>query len=131
MKMKGLTSFLLLVTVFISCEENFSPKAEFEEEYILTCIIGAYSPYESISPLVEIFHTYDVDGFDPGVNIIDPILSGAEVSLEYSNENYFYLGEDTLMYRVDDIVYWIDSNRYGNPRIASRERSPQQHKKQK
>jgi len=121
---KDFIIFLLLAVGFISCEENFSPKAEFEEEYILTCIIGASSPYERISPSVNIFHTYDVEDFNPSVNTVDPMLSGAEVTLEYSNGNSFFLEEDTLIYSIEDtvtgedIILWEDLNRYGNPRIV-------------
>ncbi|MGE5352449.1 MAG: DUF4249 family protein [Acidobacteriota bacterium] len=61
----------------MSCEETVNPKAAFKEQYVLTCIVNLSSD----TVMAVISKTYDVDGFNPEVNRVDPALTGAEVTI--------------------------------------------------
>ena len=96
--------FLLLIN--ISCEENFSPKAEFNEQYILNCVLGADSSihYATLS------RTYDVPGFNPEENRIDPAITGADIKLISRGVTYSF--RDTSTARPDTSRYKDDLDFY-------------------
>ncbi|MCU7494313.1 MAG: DUF4249 family protein [Ignavibacteria bacterium] len=78
--MKKLT-FLVLTAIMAfliaSCEETVSPKAEFREQYILTCIVDVSSD----SVIAILSKTYDVDGLKPEANRVDPAVTSAEITI--------------------------------------------------
>lgn len=85
-----------------SCEENFSPKSDFNEKIILYSIINADSTRQTA--LLE--RSYNVPGFDPYVNTIDPFISDAEIRLRQG---------DNVIFMKDTIIDRTDTSRYNNP----------------
>lgn len=112
---------LLTVVLFVSCEENFSPKTEFEENYVISCVFGTSGMYETVPVELYLTKTYDVEGLDPNNNKVDPSVAGASVILSYSLNESFLLREDTLVY-YDTLgnLIWGSFNRYNNPFIIYR-----------
>ncbi|MCU7492450.1 MAG: DUF4249 family protein [Ignavibacteria bacterium] len=68
----------------MSCEETVSPKAAFKEQYVLTCIVNISAD----TVLAVISKTYDVNGFNPEVNKVDPALTGAEITITQGQTTY-------------------------------------------
>ncbi|MGE5400593.1 MAG: DUF4249 family protein [Ignavibacteriales bacterium] len=76
---------LAVIALFnISCEETVNPKAEFKQQYILTCIINVSS--DTVRAVIS--RTYDVDGFNPDINNVDPAVSGAVVTIYQGNQSF-------------------------------------------
>ena len=84
--------------ISFSCEEDFSPKAPFSEQYVLNCIIRANSS-TSEPVIATLFKTYTVQGYDPMENTIDPAIVGADIKIYLQNK--IYSMKDTSMPRVD------------------------------
>jgi hypothetical protein len=100
-------NFLLLicfVTIFISlsCDDSFNPKAPFKEQYVLNCIIRG----DSSSQIAILSKTYDVSGFDPNSNNIDPSISGSQVYLKWKG---------TLYQLKDSSIARSDTSKYKDP----------------
>lgn len=85
---------ILLLLIISGCEENFSPKGDFEENFALTCIIRGDTSLQ----IASLFSSYMVDGYDPAVNDINPAYFGADIRLWYR-----------------DTVYVFEENRIYNP----------------
>jgi hypothetical protein len=103
-------SIVFLVLVGAGCEESFSPKAEFREQYVLQCFVKGDDHGEMTSVTAVLARTYDVDGFDPSVNTDDPAIAGAEVVLSIDQRDYPLKGtkrasRDTARYRLSQWVY--------------------------
>jgi hypothetical protein len=117
---------LLLITsfaiVFISCEENFSPKEEFKDGYILYGIIASDDLHNSQRHEVYISKLYDVEGYDPGINLDDPTVSGANVVIEYRNN--FYTLTQAERNRVDTSRYKNKLTYYYTNQIAPLPNNP-------
>lgn len=115
--------FILLLSALIalvSCEENFSPKIDFEDEYAVHCIIGVSAVWPQFTPTVYITSLYDVPGLNPELNEKDPAVSGATVTLSYKHETKYDLIEDTsIVYHPEypDSIIYIRYNKYNNPYI--------------
>ena len=89
--MKSRLLFLILLCVGAygpGCDESFSPKATFEDRYVLQCFVEgrADNSLELVTALLA--KTYDVDGFDPSANTNDPAIAGAEVSMTIDGQSY-------------------------------------------
>ena len=99
--MKSLILVIAIVMMFIciSCEESFSPKAPFIEQYVLNCIIRS----DSVSQVAILSKTYDVTGFDPNANNNDPSVSGAQVYLKWKGK--LYQMRDSSITRTDTSRY--------------------------
>lgn len=93
---------------FISCEEDFNPKADFKQKYVLWCVVNSDYKYESSVQYAVLAKLYDVDGFDPDVNKEDPVLTGADVRL-YADDFEYLFTQDTTRRR--------DTTRYNTPFI--------------
>ncbi len=78
----------------MSCEEDFSPKAEFKEKYVLWCIVNASYMYGNSTQLAVLAKTYNVEGLDPYKNRIDPVLTDADIRL-YADEVEYKFVQDT------------------------------------
>lgn len=118
--MKNMMSLILLsaVMVICSCEENFSPKEEFEKQYAASCIIGIHSTASSFSAELFLSSSYDVEGVDPYTNNMDPVINGATALLTYGGDNNYIMEEDSSVYyhpTIIDSILWAEYNRYGNP----------------
>lgn len=111
---------ILLVVFIVSCEENFSPKIEIENKYVVSCVFGTSGIYSEMDMTVYITRTYDVEGTNPDANNTDPTVSDANVKVSYSSNETFTLLEDTLAIydtvKTDSLI-WAHFNRYGNPTI--------------
>ena len=112
--------FGALLIISLSCEENFSPKQEFEEQYIVSCVIGIGSESSSFSPSLYLTKSYDVDGLNPENGKTDPTVSGALGIISYKYGNSYSLYENsTIVYHptIPDSVIYVHYNRYNNPYI--------------
>ena len=102
--------FFILVIIFsslfsFSCKEDFSPKTEFKEKYVLNCIIDLdYDYYTNTQVYATVSRLYDVNGFSPATNNIDPTVSGAEIVLNYGG----------LLYPLQEYTDTTTTNRYNN-----------------
>ncbi len=96
-----------VVTVLsFSCEENFSPKSDYAEKYILYCIINTDSSVQT----AVLQKSYNVEGYDPYINTIDPSVKGADIRLRQGN-NVFFM-RDTSIIRADTSRYNTPVNFY-------------------
>ena len=95
---------IVLVTMLVSfsCDESFNPKAPFKEQYVLNCIIKG----DSTSQVAMLSKTYDVSGFDPNTNNIDPSISGAQVYIKWRGK---------LIQLRDSSITRTDTSRYKGP----------------
>lgn len=91
--MKNLIIKTLIIPIILfsiyGCEENFSPKTEKKEALFLYSFLKANDappPAPAIKQVVVITKVYDVDGFDPMLNTIDPTIKDALVSLTIDNQ---------------------------------------------
>lgn len=82
-----------------SCEENFSPKADYKEKYILYCIINIDSSLQT----AVLEKSYDVNGFDPYQNTSDPLIPNADIRIR-QRDNVFFM-RDTTTDRSDTSRY--------------------------
>jgi hypothetical protein len=71
------------------CEESFSPKTEFKDQYVLQCFVEGSHIKELKAVNALLAKVYDVDGFDPYVNTTDPAVGGAEITLLINGKPYF------------------------------------------
>ncbi len=92
----------------ISCEENFSPKIDFRDEYVINSIISASAAATKSKLYISVSKLYNVDGLNPYSNKNDPIVLGAAVTLKQNNRTYECL-QDTLRR--------LDTSRYNTPYI--------------
>lgn len=93
-RIKTLKIFLLLsitVVLFISCEENVSPKGDLPNKYALNFVLRGDTSYQTL----YISKVFDVDGFDPATLSTDPAVQGATVYLKYSDSDTKYYLKDT------------------------------------
>ena len=93
--------FICIASILISfsCDNSFNPKAPFKEQYVLNCIIRG----DSASQIATLSKTYDVSGFDPNSNNIDPSISGAQVYLKW--QGTLYQLRDSSIVRTDTSKY--------------------------
>ena len=106
--------YYLVVSLFAlgtGCEENFSPKGEFREEYVLTSILESSPNSSDLYLTAWLSKFYDVPGYDPSLNHIDPSVSGAELILSHPNGNKYTFYEDTIP-RFDTSRYKTDRTMY-------------------
>ena len=97
-----IAAVLIAGLFFVSCEENFSPKGEFNEQFALTCIIRGDTSFQ----VATLYSSYDVEGFDPYENEIDPAYLGADIRLWY---------QDTVFVFKDSLIERQDDSRYNSP----------------
>jgi hypothetical protein len=109
--MKNSLIFISLFTIslsLISCEENFSPKTGFRDEYVLNSIISGSAGGTKSSIYISVSKLYNVDGLNPYLNKTDPVVLGAAVTIRQNNRTYECL-QDTLQRS--------DTSRYNTPYI--------------
>ncbi len=128
--------FLLFAAAFIysllsfSCKEDFSPKIEFKQKYVLNCYVDLdYDQYTNTKVYATVSKLYDVDGFTPSKNNIDPTVSGAEIYFNY-RDIFYQLKEDTnravrTRYGTNPIYYSANlQNIYPNYTVSVSARMP-------
>jgi hypothetical protein len=90
---------LSAMVINLSCDESFNPKAPFKEQYVLNSIIRGDSTIQT----AVLSKTYDVSGFDPNSNNLDPSISGAQVFLKW--HGILYQMRDSSFVRTDTSKY--------------------------
>ncbi|MGE5403071.1 MAG: DUF4249 family protein [Ignavibacteriales bacterium] len=72
--------FICLAVLSFSCkEEDFNPKGEFKQKYVLNCVLRT----DTTVQVVTLTSSYNVAGFNPGDNKTDPALENADVRMWY------------------------------------------------
>ena len=97
---------LTLLSLLISCSEDFNLKSEFKQQYVLNCIINGDTTYQFAS----ISKTFDVEGYDPSVNEKDLTGRDAVINIFYNGNNY--LLRDTIVLNADgseSFIYYTNS----------------------
>jgi hypothetical protein len=98
----GLFLFTAAIVIFISCEENFSPKTDFKEDYVLFRVINGATTFQT----AILMKSYNVEGFDPFSNSESPLISDAVVTI--------YNGDKEIVLR-DSSVETAFNWRYSSP----------------
>ncbi|MBN1638483.1 MAG: DUF4249 family protein [Ignavibacteriales bacterium] len=102
---------LLLSILLISCEENFSPKTEFKEKYVLYCLVNADATWIQIQAFAWIANIYDVEGIDPNKKTIKPNIRGAKLTLFKKNFQYpFYEYSEVHTSQYDTLKNYFITN---------------------
>jgi hypothetical protein len=101
---------IIILTIFISCDESFSPKASFEERYSLNCIIRG----DSLFQVATVYKSYNVPNTEPLENTEDPFINGAFIRMWRGNDEIYIFSDsskertDTSRYKSDFKYYYID-----------------------
>jgi len=98
---------IIILTIFISCDESFSPKAPYEERYSLNCIISSDSSLQ----IATAYKSYDVSGINPYENTEDSFIDGALIRLWRGSDELFIF-RDSTMDRTDKSRYKSDIKYY-------------------
>jgi hypothetical protein len=96
-----LVSVVLLMSG--GCKDTFSPKAEVKQEYVLQCFVEGQPGRIPSTVNALLARTYDVDGFDPSVNTIDPSIAGAKLTFFVNSTSYSM--QDSLRFNPDSARY--------------------------
>ena len=99
MKIYFIIFCLSAALISISCNENFNPKAPFIEQYVLNCIIRG----DSVAQVALLGKTYDVNGYDPSTNSVDPSVTGALIYIKCHGK--IYQMRDSSIARTDTSQY--------------------------
>lgn len=101
---------IIILTIFISCDDSFSPKAPYEERYSLNCIISGDSSFQ----VATAYKSYDVSNNKPFENNEDSFIDGAFIRLWRGNDELFIFRDSTMertdksRYKSDFKYYYID-----------------------
>jgi hypothetical protein len=76
-------AFAVISVLFFSCSEDFSPKSDIADKYVLYAV---FSPSDFYSD-VYISRVYDIDGYDPSKFSIEPAVK-AKVTLQTNSHTY-------------------------------------------
>ncbi len=107
MKKILLISAITIFSLFImSCEEDFNPKTEYKERFILNCIVRG----DTTLQYATLLKSYSIPGFDPYENRVDPFLEGADIRIWHQDDVYFL--RDTVLVRDDTSRYNTPINCY-------------------
>ncbi len=107
MRIKYFTALILISVIFISCEDNFSPKAPYDERYSLNCIIRG----DTSLHVATLYKNYDVPNLDPYENKKDSFIDGAFIRMWRGNDE-IYIFSDSTMQRTDTSRFNTDINYY-------------------
>lgn len=99
-------SRLIIITlsllIFYSCDEDFSPYAEYHESYAFTCILKS----DSTLQFATLSHSYPPDEFNSTSGANDPSIIGADIRVWYGDSVYVF---------QDSSVIREDTSRYNTP----------------
>jgi hypothetical protein len=96
---------VVLMLSLSGCQEDFSPKGPFENQFVIYSVITTARDLQ----FVRVYTNYDVPGFDPLENTVDHPVTGARVVV--SGPGGIYVFRDTLIPRQD-------KSRYASPIAA-------------
>lgn len=102
----GISLFNIIIISF-SCEENFSPKTDFIQQYALFCIIDGDTSYQH----AFIEKSYNVEGLDPSAYTGDTFIKNAVVKLKYNNVEYPLRDSISVLNGEEFDFYFTDSLR--------------------
>ena len=108
LKIESFALALLFILFFSGCEENFSPKGEFEEKFALTCIVRGDTSLQ----IASIYSSYDVEGYDPSVHQENPAYFGADIRLWYQDTVYVFKESSVFNSNNPDSIfhfYYLDN----------------------
>lgn len=108
LKIESFALALLFILLFSGCEENFSPKGEFEEKFALTCIVRGDTSLQ----IASIYSSYDVEGYDPSVHQENPAYFGADIRLWYQDTVYVFKDSSVFNSNNPDSLfhfYYLDN----------------------
>jgi hypothetical protein len=111
----------ITMLALVSCEENFSPKQDFKEQYIANLVIGIGSESSKFAAQLHLASSYDVEGILPDENDKDPSIVSAEAKLFFNEDTKYQLKQDSsIIYhpQIPDSILWAQYNRYGNPFVT-------------
>ena len=93
---------LVSISLFISCDADFSPYAEFQDKYSLTCLLRNDTTYQT----AVLSHNYLPSQPDPNSYTNDPSIVGADIRVWYN---------DSVYVLSDSSETRTDSSRYTGP----------------
>jgi len=70
------------------CDDAFSPKGAILESPILYCVLEISPLQEYYTVSATLTSVYDVEGFNPHINTVDPTIERATISLVNGSRNY-------------------------------------------
>lgn len=112
MKKFQLLFLFVLIVIFYSCDENFTPYGEYLNKYVFTCILKSDEAYQ----VAYLSHGYRPPGIDPYENTIDPSIDDADIRVWYNDSVYVF--KDTLLDRKDVSRYNDPIHVYYNNQFA-------------
>jgi hypothetical protein len=101
-KLSIIIGMMIALAFVLSCEDQFSPRADYDERYSLNCLIRTDTNYHIATTMIS----YDVPGVDPYANTIDPFIEGSFIRM--------WRGDDLFIFR-DSTIERIDNSRYNTP----------------
>ncbi len=112
--------FISAALLILGCEENFDPKIELQNTFVMTAIISSSNNplFTTSSRMIRLTRLYDLDGFDPSLNSADPAVKGAVIDFIHNNRKY-ETTEETIR-RIDTSRYQNDETVYKTPPIDIR-----------
>ncbi len=108
-----INKFIILSTIillFIGCDEDFNPYADYRESYALNCILKSDSSFQ----VALLTRSYTPGGFNSS-SPVDPAIVGADIRVWY--EDSVYLFKDSSTVRADTTRYNTRFNFYFSNRF--------------
>ncbi|MCH7774397.1 MAG: hypothetical protein IH784_08335, partial [Bacteroidetes bacterium] len=80
--------YIIIISVlfFLSCDDNFSPYGQFQEKFILTCLIRGDTTLQTAT----LSHSYMPDGADPLNYDEDPNIIVADIRVWFEDSVYIF-----------------------------------------
>lgn len=99
----------IVALISFSCEENFSPKTEFEPKFALTSILHGDAQFQ----VATVFSSYPINNFDPYYHTDEPSVPEVDVRLWYNDTVYVFkdstiIRDDTSRYKTPLNFYYLD-----------------------
>ena len=94
-----------LIILNLSCEENFSPKTDFVQQYALFCIINGDTSYQ----YAFIEKSYDLDGLDPLLYSGNTFVKNAAIKINYNGSDYILRDTSSIINNKEFDFYFTDS----------------------
>lgn len=107
--MKKLLLLIAVSLFLISCENDFSPLAEYEEDFIVNAVLEV----DSTGQKIYLTKTFNVDGPAPD-EYNEPLnVPGADVSISNDGDIYFFQEVTEQVVRggeLQDLVYYVNTS---------------------
>ncbi len=95
----------VLISLNLSCEENFSPKTDFVQQYALFCIVDGDTSYQ----YAVIEKSYDVNGLDPLSYGGNAFVKNAAIKIDYDGVEYILRDTSAVINNKEFDFYFTDS----------------------